>query len=285
MSAVNAALLYESDKMIDLALQREDSATLYRVIPRLYSYFKDSDEFSSVADSFLSSRRSDPALNNLKRNFSLAAQKMEGYAQPAFIDALSSRNETEKIEFIKSLGYVGSNPYVPEIEFERIPELHAEMQLGGIDADSCVLILGAGSISISGLFFTCFGARVHILDRDPAAIENFLHIRPYLPEAVSRNIVIEPVCDARDYIYPAGLTHILVAGLVEPKDPVLEVLKQFYRGKNNPPRILMRMPKKNLFQLFYYATKEADLDGFDVRDIVDIGYEQSTLTYVLDFTG
>ena len=268
------------------ALALDHDLALYGIIPEIQKYFNSSRHFLNVANAFISDFGNSDDIIQFQSDISEATQRMEASAQKCLIERLSICSDEQKTRVIRLLGEPNSDLRCPILNFERIPELQQERTISGIGENSSVLILGAGSISVSGLYFASHGARVTLLDRDSRAIEKFRSVHDLLPREIRDRITFDPACDARDYAFPQDVTHICLAALLEPKEPIIDKIRIAYGSCKAPLTVLIRTPRQDLMRLFYYDVDSSVLAGFKLVGKVDIGYEEqpaNTLVMRLEY--
>lgn len=267
---------------LDRALRANDDVALYGIVPEIQGFFNNGSHVDESLRSFLEDACGDTQIKRFQSQISEATQRMEMTAQRYFIERMAAFDDDGKIGFIRSLGTPGTDFGCPMLNFERIPELQAEKKAAEITADSKVLILGTGSISVSGLYFASHGANVTLLDRDPRAIDNFRAVYDLLPREIQNRISFETTCDARDYSYDISTTHICLAALLEPKEPIVAKIRERFTDSGAPVTLLLRTPREDLMQLFYYNVDKSCLNGMRIVDKVDIGHaEQPANTFIL----
>lgn len=285
---IEARLTEVYGQKLSLALRTQSTADLYNIVPAIQRFMNDESlgwlEKCAMPEKVITALGAISGIAELQKNISEATQRMEAFAQALILEKMACLDDAGKTDFIRRMGMPGTNFNCPVTNFERIPELDQERSVTGINEDSHVLILGTGSLSISGLYFASFGARVTLVDRDPRAINAFMPIYNILPAAIQKRITLAETCDARDFEYPKDITHICLAALLEPKEPVITRLRQMYCRADSvkAPKILLRMPRKDLMRFFYYDIDQQALKGFEVLSKIDIGYkEQPANTLVL----
>lgn len=268
---------------LEKALAANDELGLYDVVPEIQHYFNNSHDFIDEALAFVTETQKSDWGVKFQWSVAEATQRMEVTAQTCFIERLKECGTDEcKMALIRQLAEPNTDLKCRVLNFEKLPELHQERIAAGIDDTSTVLILGAGSVSLTGLYFASFGAKVILLDRDPRAHDKFRLVYDHLPLDMQQRISFEAVVDARDYDYPATITHVFLAALLEPKEPILYKIRDAYKTTNPDVTLLMRIPRRDLMQLFYYDVEANCLSDFRVSAKVDIGYEEQTsLSYVL----
>lgn len=260
-----------------------DECALYDIVPEIQDYFNSSRFFMSETLAFLESQGHSEEIIQFRQDVSEATQRMEAIAQRHFITHLKNfETDADKIRFIQAFGHPDTDFSCPILNFERLPELREERRISDIGKGSTVLILGTGSVSLTGLYFASHGAKVILIDRDPRAIDTFRVLQEYLPAALQDNISLPAPCDARELDYPTDVTHIFMAALLQPKEPIVDKIAQTYRDREENVTLLVRIPRRDLMQLFYFDVAADSLKPFDVIGTVDLGPEiQPAVTRVL----
>jgi hypothetical protein len=163
------------------------------------------------------------------------------------------------------------------LNMERIPQIQAEISRGGITDHSSVLMIGCGPLPLSGIAYATVCEQVVIVDRVAEAFVAAEPVISLLPRFVQDRISML-VADARTFTDLPDTTHMLIAGLTEGKDHLLELAGQSAERYT----VLLRTPPSNLLELYYYPLKQRRIEGFVHRDTVAIGVEGYNNTLILD---
>jgi hypothetical protein len=279
LSLEDLLLSYKSKLCVALAGNAHE--LLYPIVPDLQKLLNDLSFSQKQAVQDIQPHLQEPHFIELKSMIAEATQRMEIHAQKRFLEHLRSFDENGKILFIQSLGSNASFKDCSVLDFERLPELGQEHTKSELRENDRLLILGTGSISLTGLYHASKGVDVMLLDRDPRAINTFSMIYPDLPKKIQNKIKILDPIDAINYDYSScNCTHIFMAALLDPKGPIINKIVQ---KTKTPKKLIVRVPRKDLMELFYYGLPEEDKDlknSLSLLSTVDLGETQTSVTKI-----
>jgi hypothetical protein len=255
---------------------------LYDIIPAIQDIFYNSD-YSENYHEIANNLAQDPSVEEFKYLLGLSSEKMEILAKQHIMSRYNNASDKEKINLIYyfACDHASFDSDVI-LRFERIRSLRNEALLTNINSNSNTLIIGAGAVSASALYYAAEGSHVYIIDRDPNAISTFSEFINFFPENIQRNITILPTVNGEDFNYDSlSLTHILIAGLANPKNKILKKIKDSYTNSLNAPCILMRIPQNNFLHHFYYDVNQENLNDYNVTETINEHVRGSLITKVL----
>lgn len=237
----------------DLTPDTDAVLPLYTLVPAIRNYLALSSYFISSAMDYLGSQEGVEARQQLQQLLGRSTEIMEYHASYA-IERLVKKLSAQAVHELL-IAFTHPTFEFPNVvfDFERIPAAHAELTHCKFTRDDHVLFVGCGSLSISGLAYANAGATVTLVDIDPYALESFSRVFNVLPDTLQRRIHRKIVVPG-DYCYltQEHYTHVGIAGLVGQKDELLQSMKTCLSTAQKAPLMLVRTPKPNLLQLFYY---------------------------------
>lgn len=145
----------------------------------------------------------------------------------------------------------------PCLFFEQCPEVRGEMTGTGMGSRSRVLVLGSGAFPASALGFASAGARVFMIDRDPAAIAEFWKLGELLPISIQSRIRTQCIDAAQFDLQSIEPTHVLLSGQLDKKRLVMQQLEDYAGSTGQSVFVITRSPQSPLLEMIYSDGRSA----------------------------